>query len=168
MLISDLSVPEELEGAESASKIHPIETPVRNAYSSPKEHTERLSDCLNVSEREGSASVHAMSKTSTITPRKIMKHDNLIVNVGHSNEVKVTKTSQGREDTVSKMLNRSSLSLDRKNLSDTTGATTSGNKLALEQNLFGPNVTLKEPNIPKCTEVDGGVFGEKLHEKSGK
>ncbi|KAJ1528630.1 hypothetical protein ONE63_007025 [Megalurothrips usitatus] len=163
------NLPEELEGAENLSKANTNETPPRNAYSSPKEHIERLSDCIDVSSLQKEASTYPALKTSS-TPRKIMKHDHHI-NIKSSSEAKVISNRREPEnrDVPQKQMT-TMLSLDVGNFSsellnipknyDQGGKKSSSSSVDMEQTLFGPNISNETR-----TEVDGGVFGEKLNGK---
>lgn len=166
------AVPEELEGADNPSKLLPNEAPVRNAYSSPKEHFERLSDCLDMTSLQRESTAPLSSQTSK-TPRKQMKHDDGLVNT-KSTSSKNNGSLSSKERLPEQLMlsldvgNFPSEMLTPQNVSTATGRNlkeASTNSSELEQNLFGPNISSGARDSHGHTEVDGGVFGENLHGK---
>ncbi|XP_034238749.1 armadillo repeat-containing protein 2 isoform X2 [Thrips palmi] len=162
------NLPEELEGTDNPSKLHANETPVRNAYSSPKEHFERLSDCLDIADLQRESSAQLSSQTSK-TPRKQMKHDNGLVNT-MSPSPKNNSLSSSEKPPEPSMLSLDVGNLPSEMLRFQNVATTgqiakkaSMNSSEIEHNLFGPNITTGARDSYPLTEVDGGVFGENLH-----
>lgn len=174
-------VPEEFEaGIENLSKAHPIDVPARNAYSSPKEHIDRLSDYMEEAalQKEDSLGSHAASSKASSTPRKIMKQDSYTsVGANDSQQVKnknlraqkgLLMQTPGADNLLSSTWEKVPESKSTLRAKD-TGKQASSSKKDIELNLFGPNVCVVEEKIPfTSTELDGGVFGENLNEKNGK
>ncbi|KAE8751573.1 hypothetical protein FOCC_FOCC001820 [Frankliniella occidentalis] len=166
------NLPEELEGSETFSN----ETPIRNAYSSPKEHTERLSDCLDVVGLQKSKASSSISQNSK-TPRKIMKHDDFTSKADISSK---TNISGGKDAEMKgfQFNQKTMLSLDVGNFSHdllekpdgmtNTVVEKTHNLLDIEHNVFGPNIVSDGVNSPySSSKVDREVFGERVHNKNG-
>ncbi|KAK3926675.1 Armadillo repeat-containing protein 2 [Frankliniella fusca] len=170
------NLPEELEGPETFSH----EAPIRNAYSSPKEHIERLSDCLDVVGLQKSKANSSSSENSK-TRRKLMKHDDLASKTGFSSEDNFS-SAKDAESRGHHLNQRTMLSLDVGNFShdQIEKPETQINPLTerrpnknstlqdIEHNLFGPNIISEGLNSPYFySKGDGGVFGEKVQDKNG-
>lgn len=180
------SVPEELEGTDNTSKAQTPDIPSRNAYSSPKEHIERLVESFDGEKSPWEESQMSLTKT-TKTPRKMMKHDIHPMSQSCST-VEAVSSNQEFEKNIFQSKNKTSiLSLDVGKLPKETHGNTmtltaaiehepsnanSSSHIDLEKNLFGPAVSEAEArgthHSAAEAEVDGGVFGEKLHDNNGK